>query len=116
MDPEAPSKTLERDLGRGILGQEFEDLPVVFPKVERGRFDMCSAVRHHRRLLRTSAADKSASVRIERAKGNRGRDGSLSSRGQGPALDDRTSIDRDGRPREARPEIEVRLVLPARDL
>src|SRR6266487_3966380 len=69
MDAQTAAQPLECHLRRRILGEELEDLPVVFSEVQRERSDARFAVlRHHRPALRTSAADKSAAARIEREK------------------------------------------------
>src|SRR5947208_16616606 len=75
------------------------------------------ALGHHVDRWTTSAKDKAASARIERRKGD-GRGGILDVplRRQISVLDDRTTVDRDVRSRQGTPEIEIRLVLAARDL
>src|SRR5712691_342210 len=55
MDSEPASKALEGYSRGRILRQEFEDLAVVFPQVERGSFDArFAALWHHRWAPRTS--------------------------------------------------------------
>jgi hypothetical protein len=36
MDPEPPPESLKGHLGRGVLGQELEDLAIVFPQIVEG--------------------------------------------------------------------------------
>src|SRR5438034_7092770 len=75
------------------------------------------ALGHHVDRWTTSAKDKAASARIEREKGDR-RSGILRGRlrRQIATPDDLSSVDRHVRSREGTAEVEVRLVLAARDL
>src|SRR5207302_5286270 len=118
MDAESSAEALECDLGGRVLREKLEDLPVVLPQVEREiRDSRFPALGHHVDRWTTSAKDKAASARIEREKGDR-RSGILRGRlrRQIATPDDLSSVDRHVRSREGTAEVEVRLVLAARDL